>query len=153
MTMAIYEKTGVGTTKLDKFEQSFAMARSQLTKWGYLSNGSEQGPISNIKLTAKGFTRTSKHSGDNASATAAFNRLFSELQEKNKQQALEAEGPKKEKPSKGATAKLPKLRKPTIKKLSPKKQPMADRKFVSKAKKPMAKKASRAKSAKRAARA
>lgn len=79
MTVAIYNKGGIdGGTKKERFISAWKIARSRLTDYGFLVEGSQEGKSSNIKLTSKGRQRESYHAreGDAAIKDAAFDKMY-----------------------------------------------------------------------------
>jgi len=60
-TIAIYESLPGGQAK---FVDALKIARARLVEYGFLTPGSENGPASAIRLTAKGVSRNRKHLSD-----------------------------------------------------------------------------------------
>lgn len=73
-TIAIY-KTGhiVAKTKEDRFRQALEIAKAQLERYGYITNGTK---VDDIGLTAKGRKRELKHRGEGAGKTTLFDTLY-----------------------------------------------------------------------------
>lgn len=81
-TMAIYEKGGIdGNTEREQFRSAWNIARARLTQYGFLISGSQEGPASRIRLTARGRSRTllHAHEGDNAIKNMKFDKLYEEI--------------------------------------------------------------------------
>lgn len=69
----------VSSGAIAKFQRSFDAARSRLTQYGYLANGSQSGPPSKIKLTPKGKNLEMEHAKEGFRGSAkerAFDTLF-----------------------------------------------------------------------------
>ena len=70
VTMAMVTGKGIA------FPAALDIARASLTKQGYLASGSDRGPVTNIKLTAKGAQRNREHMRKPMRESIAFDRLF-----------------------------------------------------------------------------
>jgi hypothetical protein len=80
VTVAVYNGGRLRGRGKSRFEEAYMIARATLTKQGYLVKGSEEGPSSNIKLTAKGKMRNLMHRGEGASKNRFFDQMFSMLE-------------------------------------------------------------------------
>lgn len=75
MVLAIYKKKGTGASA---FAAAMDIARSQLVEHGYLTLPSKEGPLSRLRLTAKGQRKDAEHRADKARARkmGAFKTLY-----------------------------------------------------------------------------
>jgi hypothetical protein len=109
-TVAVYNNLKVADPK-DRFSQAFTIARAQLMKYGYLSAGSDVGPVSKIHLTAKGVKREAKHGrepGGYAKSTT-FDRMYRWIETSEPPQTPKPKGvdkPLPKRPPKGQTLKM-----------------------------------------------
>jgi len=71
MTLAIMRERGATS-----FKDAFQIARAQLTRYGYLARGSDEGPADNIKLTQKGRKRERDHARRPLRASIDFDRRY-----------------------------------------------------------------------------
>jgi hypothetical protein len=76
-TVAVYGNLKVPDPK-DRFQQAFAIARAQLSKYGYLTTDSATGPVENIRLTAQGMKREANHSRERGgwNKTVEFDKMY-----------------------------------------------------------------------------
>jgi hypothetical protein len=82
-SLKIYEKGGIdGSTNRARFQSAWNIARARLTEYGFLTPGSQEGPASRIRLTARGRARTLEHARE--SSNAQKNKKFDELYEEIK---------------------------------------------------------------------
>jgi hypothetical protein len=82
MTMAILRKGGIdGGTQKEQFISAWNIARARLTQYGMLSQGSDKGPASNIRLASRGIKRETEHRRETgrSSKEQMFDSLFSLL--------------------------------------------------------------------------
>jgi len=97
-TVAIFKGPhGPSGSTRKKFKESYAIARSRLTEYGFLAPGSEDGPSDNIRLTAKGQQREGFHKREGAWKNAVFNSFFEWIEVKEE----EDENPPQQPPSGG----------------------------------------------------
>lgn len=83
-TVALFKKDELdGGTVKEKFMSAWKVARARLTEYGFLAEGSEEGPASRIKLTAKGRQRETKHRREAGagSKNALFDKLYKLIEE------------------------------------------------------------------------
>lgn len=59
--LAVFRTGDMAGTKLEQLRGAFAVARSRLTQYGFLMEGSQKGGTEAIKLTAKGHKREAVH--------------------------------------------------------------------------------------------
>lgn len=64
----------------DKFLGAWNIARSRLVEYGFLRSGSETGPASKIKLTAKGEKREREHTSEGRMKSRQFDQWWRELE-------------------------------------------------------------------------
>lgn len=80
VSLAIY-KNGYGSgSKEQRFWHCFDAARWRLVEWGYLAKGSQKGPVTDMRLTAKGRVKNAEHMREPGRAAKAA--LFLELYER-----------------------------------------------------------------------
>lgn len=65
--LAIYREGGLHYQWREKFRRALDIARSRLVEYGYLREGSQEGPVENIVLTAKGMRQDQLHRREHAS--------------------------------------------------------------------------------------
>lgn len=77
-TLAIWRSGDISGGKRERFISSWNIARARLTQYGYLTKGSEEGPVDNIKLTSKGTTREAFHAREPGGKTKSmlFDQMF-----------------------------------------------------------------------------
>lgn len=67
-----------GKNKKDRFLQALAIAKSQLTKYGYITTTGDS-PSSAIGLTSKGRVREAKHNREGIAKTVLFDTLYDQF--------------------------------------------------------------------------
>lgn len=79
--LAIFKSGDLRGKAVERFEQAWKIGRSQLTKYGYLSEGSEEGPVLMIRLTGKGKRREQDHARERGGSrkTSEFDKLYKTL--------------------------------------------------------------------------
>jgi hypothetical protein len=80
-TVAIYKEGKLPGSDKDRFLAAWRIARSQLTKYGYLAHGSEDGPVTNIKFTHKGAAKTRPHNHEGLKKNKLFDSMSYLLEE------------------------------------------------------------------------
>lgn len=75
--LAIYNSGDISGGKKEKFQSAWNIARSRLVEYGYLSKGSEDGPVEKIQLTSKGHQREAIHASEPGSKTKSM--LFDQM--------------------------------------------------------------------------
>jgi hypothetical protein len=96
VTVSVYGKLKVADQK-DRFKQAFTIARAQLAKQGFLTEGSVDGPASGIHLTGKGARQNAKHVRERSvgDKDSEFDRMFRWIDEAV-QKDVKGAPPKKE---------------------------------------------------------
>lgn len=82
VTLAIYREGGLHASWREKFRKSLDIARARLVEYGFLRNGSEEGPVENIVLTAKGLRQDHQHrrEHDMARKNRDFDRYYRHIE-------------------------------------------------------------------------
>lgn len=90
--IAIYQDPKVGGSGVTAFVRAMKIARSRLAEYGYLTEGSVDGDIENIRLTPKGVKRDAYHKKEGRYKSKLFDMLYTKFQlsEEEKQPGYEA---------------------------------------------------------------
>jgi len=59
-----------------RFTEAFAIARSRLHEYGYLTSESVSGPVEKISLTSKGVQRNNHHTNEGAIKSKRFDAMY-----------------------------------------------------------------------------
>lgn len=77
-TLKIYQKGGIdGSTKKERFQSAWNIARARLAEYGYVVEGTQTGPAGRLLLTPKGRARNNDHRSERGGG--AKSRMFDDL--------------------------------------------------------------------------
>ena len=82
VALAIYREGGLHAAWRPKLRMALDIARSRLVEYGLLMEGSQNGDVENIRLTAKGQKRDREHRRENDAhrKSREFDRLFAHIE-------------------------------------------------------------------------
>jgi hypothetical protein len=78
-TIAVFGRADTKGTGAARFKNAWNIARWALTAQGYLSPGSDTGPVDSIRLTSKGSLREQKHRREGRAKNELFDELYATL--------------------------------------------------------------------------
>lgn len=80
--LAIYREGGLHAAWRAKLRSAVDIARARLTEYGFLTEGSQHGPVENIVLTAKGQRQDREHrrEHDGHRKSRDFDRLYAHIE-------------------------------------------------------------------------
>lgn len=80
--LAIYKEGGLHYPWRERFRRAMDIARSRLVEYGYLREGSQEGPVENIVLTAKGMRQDfqHRHEHDGHRKNRTFDRYYEHIE-------------------------------------------------------------------------